>query len=809
MEENKTKKATQNIAYSMLNQILSLVLSFISRTVFINFLGVEYLGINGLFSDVLNLLSLADLGFNTAMTFSFYKPLAEKDYKKMAGLTHFYKKVYFIVTVLVAVVGIALIPFLKYIVNTETPINNLEIYYLLSLAGIIVSYVCVYKTSIIIASQNGYIITKITMITSIIKTVIQTISLVLWKNYIIYLMIGVVINLMNNIIASIVAEKQYPFIKEHHELSKDEQKNIFSNMGSIFIYKVSSVMMNATDNILTSIIVSTMMVGYYSNYLMLQNKINLFYSLIFTSMTASVGHLMIKGTTKRKYEIFNCEQIISFIICGIVIPCYVVLVNDFMNIWLGNEYVLSNAVTYCIGLNMYFGCVLQPLWSYREATGLYQKTKWVMFSCGILNIILSIILGMYMGLAGIILASVLSRLMTYIWYEPRLLFVEYFDKKPTKYYIDILKNIILIATMVAVFELVGKQIVINNFFEWIIKALIVGIISLLVMILVYKNTDGYKLFKEKFVDKLLKRVLNILKRIFNKIKAPFVNLYYLISYKNYKKNRFNIMSNEDLINEIINNKKSLSRFGDGELKWAFTKANIAFQDDNQELSKCLKDIILSKSDDNPNAIVGIHRAFNDISEYTSTSKKFWRKFNVSNEEKILSKIPTDKIYAASNITRPYIAYEDKSDSSVQARFNLIKRIWENKNVIMVEGEQTKLGVGNDLFDNCKSIKRILCPSVNAFAKYDEICNAIRKQKKDKLFLLAIGPTATVVAYNMSKEGYQCIDIGHIDIEYLWYKNKSKKVEKVSGKYVLEANSVGDDENSFDDQYKKQIIEIIK
>ena len=285
MEESRTKKATQNIAYGMVNQILSLVLSFVSRTVFINFLGVEYLGINGLFSDVLNLLSLADLGFNTAMIFSFYKPIAEKDYKKMAGLTTFYRKVYSIIATLVGTVGILLIPFLKYIVNVETAIPNLEIYYLLSLAGVVVSYICVYKTSIITADQNGYIVTRITMLTSTFKTIVQIISLVLWKNYIIYLIIGVIVNLVNNIIASIVAEKNYPFIKEKYQLSKEEQKSILNNMGSVFIYKASSVMLNATDNILISVIVGTAMVGYYSNYLMLETKITMFYSLIFTSMT--------------------------------------------------------------------------------------------------------------------------------------------------------------------------------------------------------------------------------------------------------------------------------------------------------------------------------------------------------------------------------------------------------------------------------------------------------------------------------------------------------------------------------------------
>lgn len=807
MEASRTKRVTQNITYNVVSQILSLLLSFISRSVFIYYLGVEYLGINGLFSDVLNLLSLADLGFTTAMTFSFYKPLAEKDYKKMAGLSSFYRKIYLVIAIAVTVIGLALIPFLGYIVNVENEIPHLTIYYLLSLAGVVVSYVCVYKTAVITADQKGYIVTKITMITSVVKTILQIIILVLYRNYIAYLVIGVVVNLLNNLIASIVAEKHYPFIRDNYELSKEEKKSIWNNISSMFIYKASSVMLNATDNILISIIVSTAMVGYYSNYLMLQTKVTMFYSLIFTSMTASIGNLIVREKAEKKYEIFNCQQIVSFIICGIVIPCYVLLVNDFINIWLGEEFVLSIGLTFIIGLNMYLGCVLQPLWSYREATGLYRKTKWAMLSCGILNIVLSVILGLVMGISGILLASALSRLMTYIWYEPKLLFKEYFNLKPWGYYLDIIKNVGFIFALIFIFELLFRNVAIDNILMWLIKAIIIGIVSTITMYLIYRNTQGYKILKERFLNKVIRKVKDIFNHITKPLTIKISNIYYFIKYKSYKKNRFNIISDEELVKQIVKNKKSLSRFGDGELKWAFDKANINFQDNDEKLSEKLREIILSDDSKNENCIVGIHRALNNIDEYTKTSKKFWRKFNVSNQKKIISKIPVNRIYGPANITRPYIAYEDKSKDVIEKRFNLIKEIWDKKNVVMVEGEKTRLGIGNDLFDNCKSIKRIICPPTNAFSKYEEICNAIRKQGKKNIYLLALGPTATIIAYDMSKEGYHCIDIGHIDIEYMWYKNNSKKVEKVPGKYVLEAEDTGEEE-VINDEYKNQIVDKI-
>lgn len=497
MGEGRTKNAVKNISFNFINQILTLLLSFVSRTVFIWGLGASYLGINGLFSDVLGLLSMADLGFNTAMVYSFYKPLAENDYLKMAGLITFYKKVYTFIAVGVSVVGIALVPALPYLINLETDIPNVTLYYLLSLANIVFSYLFVYKTSILSADQKNYKITRITIVVNVIRSIVQIMAIIIWKDYTIYLILGCISVLINNIIASHIATKEYPFIKEKVELTMKEKRNIFSNIGSVFLYKVSSVLLNATDNLLISIIIGTLAVGYYSNYLMLQNKISLFYTLIFTSLTASIGNLIVKENSKKRYEIFSCEQSISFIVCGVVIPGYTLLVNDLIKIWLGEEYVLSMLVVIASGLNMYLACVLQPLWSYREATGLYRRTKWVMVICALVNLILSVILGRLIGLAGILFASALSRLCTYIWYEPKILFREYFELSPFKYYLQLVGNFGVIIIITCLAGWISSLIVVESIFLWIIKAILVGGASFSIILILYLNSSGIKIFRKK------------------------------------------------------------------------------------------------------------------------------------------------------------------------------------------------------------------------------------------------------------------------------------------------------------------------
>lgn len=500
MQKNngRTRKAALNISYNIFNQILMLILSFISRTVFIWGFGVEYLGINGLFSDILSLLSMADLGFNTAMTYSYYRPLAEKNYKKISELTTFYKNVYNTIAFFIALIGILLIPFLPILVNLKKDIPNLNIYYLLSLSSVVVSYLCVYKTTVLLADQKGYILTKINILTNILKTILQIFSIVLWKNYILYLIIGTVIAIGNNIYASYVATKNYSYIQNKYcNISLEEKRNIFNNLKSVFLYKVSSVLLNATDNIIISALIGTAMVGYYSNYLLLQTKITTIISIIFTSMTASIGNLIVTEGKKKRYEIFRCEQSLSFIICGIVVPCYVLLANDFIDVWLGELYQLDICVVYAIGINMYLSCVLQPLWSYREATGLYRKTKWVMMICAIINIVLSICLGRLFGVFGVIIASAISRIITYVWYEPHLLFKEYFGTSEFKYYYQIILNVILITILILIGNQIGSLFNVISLKTWFTKAVTIGIISVGGVIVTYYRSEGIKLLRNR------------------------------------------------------------------------------------------------------------------------------------------------------------------------------------------------------------------------------------------------------------------------------------------------------------------------
>lgn len=478
-ENSRTRNSSKNVISGILNKLILLFLSFVSRKIFIEFIGIQYLGINGLFSNVLQLLSLADLGFGVAMAYSYYKPLAEKDEVRLAGLTTFYKDIYNGIAIAVAVIGVALIPFLKYIVNMDQDIPHLYLIYIISLGNTVISYLFVYKSSIINADQKSYLINKISIYINVAKLILQCAGMMIFKNYFAYIIIEVIATIANNLVVSYTANKIYPYIRKKEILEKEEKKDIVLNIKSVFIYKVSAAIMGGTDSIIMSKIVGTIVVGYYSNYLTITNQLVAFVQIIFSSLTASVGNLLTENKESKNYEVFKIMQMLSHYISAAVATCILVLIQDFISLWLGTQYLMSGRMVWAIAINLYFTVAMQPIWSYREASGLYKKTKYVMLVTAILNIVLSIGLGIYFGAEGIIIATVLSRLMTYFWYEPMLIYKTYFKANVLSYYMDFGISVIIIIISYVLIQYIFRRGENISWFMCFWKAITtVGIISM-------------------------------------------------------------------------------------------------------------------------------------------------------------------------------------------------------------------------------------------------------------------------------------------------------------------------------------------
>ena len=269
-----------------------------------------------------------------------------------------------------------------------------------------------------------------------------------------------------------------------------------------------------------------------------------------------------------------------------------------------------------------------------------------------------------------------------------------------------------------------------------------------------------------------------------------------------------IYAGEIAIKKIIKERKSLARFGDGEFSVIAGRIRHKFQtQEDEELKKRLIEVLHSK---NENLLIGIADNYGSLEKYTPQAKREIRCYlNPQVRKEHLQLLEKDRIYYDAYVTRPYVMYEDNATEAPKKRFLNLRRIWDKRECIFVEGEKTAMGVGNDLFDNVKSIKRIIAPAENAFEKYEVILDACMKQSKENLFLLALGPAATVLAYDLCKAGYQAIDIGHLDLEYEWFLRGKGYRTPVEGKYNNEVENGENVEITKNVFYQNQIITFCK
>lgn len=507
-QESRTVNAGKNAASALCNKICVLLLTFISRKVFIQYIGVAYLGINGLFSNILTLLSMADLGLGTAMNVSLYRPIAENDMKRLSALLNYFKRLYTLIAFGVTIAGLGLIPFLKYIVNMESHIPHLYVYYMIFVLKNTASYLFIYKAAIINADQKNYLVNRIELYVSLGKVLAQIILVITLRSYLLYCLLEVAVVLVHNLIVSSIANRTYPFLGERNQLERAEKKAIFKDISDIFLYKIAWSLLNGTDNILMSVLVGTVSVGLYSNYYTVTFQLEAFIALLFTSMTAGVGNLIATAQPQRRYQVFQMMQMISFWICGIVTVSLWYLLQDFIQLWVGPELLLDQLTVIAIIINMFFSVCMRPVWTFREGTGMYRQIRYVMVVTAVLNLIFSIVLGNLLGISGILFATSLSKAATYFWYEPKILFQKFFQQKARLFYMDYMKNTLLLVSAGALCYIPIRCIKGSALTSWLIKAVICLAVVNTLYYLRYRRTKEFLLFRSKVRGLINKRDKN-------------------------------------------------------------------------------------------------------------------------------------------------------------------------------------------------------------------------------------------------------------------------------------------------------------
>lgn len=504
----RVKASINNILFNLVGSITNSLLMFISRTVFINILGTTYLGVNGLLTNVLSMLSLTELGIGTAISFSLYKPIAEKDEKKVISIMAFYKKAYRYIGLFVIISGLIIMPFLKYIIKDYNVINNLYIIYLLYLINTAYTYFFTYKRTLIIADQKGYKLVPFTTIFRIITIIAQIIILFLTKSFILYLIVQLITSLLENIVVNKYIDKKYPILSNKAEkIEEKELKVIVKNIKAMMLHKIGDFCINSTDNMVISAFVNITAVGIYSNYLMIINTINQFVMIFFNSLTASLGNLIAKESKEKSFEIFNIIDFMGFWIYGFVAVCFYNLMNPFITLWIGPQNLLEKGIVIVVILNYYLTGMRVSVATVKGAAGLYNDDKYVPIIQSIINLVISIILVQRIGLLGVFIGTLISSILP-CWYRPMLIYKKIFKVSSWIYFIRYFKYFsIVVINIIITSLLINLTCSTLNIFTFIIMMLISIIVPNLIILALFWRCEEFKY--------LLSIATNILRRKFN------------------------------------------------------------------------------------------------------------------------------------------------------------------------------------------------------------------------------------------------------------------------------------------------------
>lgn len=493
----RTGNSVKNVVIGIGGQITSILVQFLCRTVFVYALDKEYLGVNGLFSNILTLLSLAELGFGTALIYSIYKPVAENDKTTICKLLNLYKYIYRIVAAVILVAGLCLTPFLRFLISGDTSVENLHLIYVLYLLNTVCGYLLVYKKSIIDAYQKAYIVTIYQKLGLIIQNILQIIILLLTHNFLLYLISQICVNIGVNVAVSLKATKMFPFLSEDTKSLPDKGvcKLIAKNTFAMSLHKIGGVLVEATDNLIMSAFVGLSAVGIYSNYTLIAHNIRSCLIIVFNSFTASVGNLAALENREKTHEIFKTLSFAGFILTGGCSIAMYELFNPFIRVWIGEDYLFGNAMVAIIVLNFYIYCMRRVPLMFRDAMGLFWHDRYKSLAEAAVNLVVSIVLAKKIGILGVLIGTTISSLTTCVWIEPLVLYKYGFKRSVTEYFID---NAIYFCSMICVILMVDK-ICTFIYLDGIIGVIVKGVISaacyLVVMFIIFGRTKQFSALK--------------------------------------------------------------------------------------------------------------------------------------------------------------------------------------------------------------------------------------------------------------------------------------------------------------------------
>lgn len=497
MKFNRTRNSIRNIIWGFFNKFVMLFFPFIIRTIIIKKLGVEYLGLNSLFSSILQILSLTELGFSSAIVFSLYQPVSENNTQKISSLMNYFKKVYRIVGTVILVLGLLILPFLNQIINGDYPSNiNIYVVYLIQLFNVSITYyLFAYKNVLLIAYQRNDISSKVNGILYIIQYLLQILIIVLLRDYYLFLIIVSVMTIVNNLVINHLVDKRYPYCNSKEELDIESKQQIKKSVKGLLINKICQTTRNSLDSIFLSFFLGLNVVAIYNNYYSILNSIVVLLGIVSTSILSSIGNSIVVHDMEKNYQDMKKFNFIYMLISGWATIFLLCLYQPFMKLWMGEQYLFDFkiVVLFCV----YFYCleigVIRA--SYSDATGLWWENRNRAILETICNIVLNILLGKLWGVYGIICGTLFSLLLINFGMGSQILYKHYFKThKVSEYFKSHFIYAVITIIVASITYVLCSLVELQGILDFMVKGIICTVIPILLYALFYMKTNLFHYF---------------------------------------------------------------------------------------------------------------------------------------------------------------------------------------------------------------------------------------------------------------------------------------------------------------------------
>lgn len=490
----RTRNASRNIIFGVVLKLYQIFVPFLIRTAMIHLMGMQYLGLSSLFTSILQVLNLAELGVDSAMVYSMYKPIAEDDEITICALMNLYKIYYRIIGLIIAVIGVIATPFIPKLISGDVPSDiNIYILYLLNLAATVLSYwLFAYKNSILQAHQRTDMVSKVTLITNTIQYALQFLVLWAFHNYYLYVLVMLGSQVLTNIITAIVANRLYPNYKPKGKMSKQQVKKINQRIKDLFTAKLGGVIVGSADTLVISAFLGLTDLAIYQNYYFIINSITGFIFIINTSICAGIGNSLVTESNEKNYHDFEKFNFILFWIMGLCICCFLTLMQPFMGLWVGKDLMLPYGMVILFCLYFFCNVYEKSLSVFKDAAGIWREDRFRPLIYGICNLIINIILVRFCELYGIILSTILTCVLISIPWIINNVFKLIYHRKKNQYVKKIFFYTVIIGIASVINIFVCGFVNVGGISDLILKGIISLIVPNLIFLLVYHKNQLFK-----------------------------------------------------------------------------------------------------------------------------------------------------------------------------------------------------------------------------------------------------------------------------------------------------------------------------